>query len=138
MGKTKGFIEPKGSRRRVRVKTKGFIKPLALGGGKGFEFARPGGSMGLALLWSKIKRLKLASSFTSPDFFLKKNSVMKWLWSKKFINGPVTTTPTRHDDSRYDASGDSIASDCSLFHSKSKRGSTLQRVEKELKGRVQE
>jgi hypothetical protein len=31
MGKTKGFIEPKGSRRRVRVKTKGFIKPLALG-----------------------------------------------------------------------------------------------------------
>ena len=26
--------------RRVRVKTKGFIKPLALGGGKGFEFAR--------------------------------------------------------------------------------------------------
>jgi hypothetical protein len=32
MGKTKGFIEPKGSRRRVRVKTKGFIKPLALGG----------------------------------------------------------------------------------------------------------
>ena len=38
MGKTKGFIEPKGSRRRVRVKTKGFIKPLALG----FEFARGG------------------------------------------------------------------------------------------------
>ena len=33
-GKTKGFIEPKGSRRRVRVKTKGFIKPLALGGSK--------------------------------------------------------------------------------------------------------
>jgi hypothetical protein len=31
MGKTKGFIESKGSRRRVRVKTKGFIKPLALG-----------------------------------------------------------------------------------------------------------
>jgi len=28
MGKTKGFIEPKGSRRRV--KTEGFIKPLAL------------------------------------------------------------------------------------------------------------
>jgi hypothetical protein len=26
--------------RRVRVKTKGFIKPLALGGSKGFEFAR--------------------------------------------------------------------------------------------------
>ena len=24
----------------MRVKTKGFIKPLALGGGKGFEFAR--------------------------------------------------------------------------------------------------
>ena len=42
MGKTKGFIEPKGSRRRVRVKTKGFIKPLALGGSKGFEFARGG------------------------------------------------------------------------------------------------
>ena len=36
MGKTKGFIEPKGSRRRVRVKTKGFIKPLALGGSIGF------------------------------------------------------------------------------------------------------
>ena len=43
----------------MRVKTKGFIKPLALGGGKGFEFARRvrvfssralGGSMGLALL----------------------------------------------------------------------------------------
>ena len=34
-GKTKGFIEPKGSRRRVRVKTKGFIKPLALGGSIG-------------------------------------------------------------------------------------------------------
>ncbi len=59
MGKTKGFIEPKGSRWRVRVKTKGFIKPLALGGskglssraeGEGFEFARGGGSMGLALL----------------------------------------------------------------------------------------
>ena len=49
--------------------------------------------MGLALLWSKIKRLKFASSFTSPDFFFKKISVMKWLWSKKFINGPVTTTP---------------------------------------------
>jgi hypothetical protein len=26
--------------RRVRVKTKGFIKPLTLGGSKGFEFAR--------------------------------------------------------------------------------------------------
>ena len=72
MGKTKGFIEPKGSRRRVRVKTKGFIKPLALGfefarggkdegkgGVKGFEFARRvrvfssralGGSMGLGWL----------------------------------------------------------------------------------------
>ncbi len=34
MLKTKGFIEPKGSKRDfygVKVKTKGFIKPLALG-----------------------------------------------------------------------------------------------------------
>ena len=47
---------------------------------------------GLALLWSKIKKLKFASSFTSPEkenyFFI----FMLWLWSKKFINGPVTTT----------------------------------------------
>jgi hypothetical protein len=27
---------------REKVKTKGFIKPLALGGSKGFEFARGG------------------------------------------------------------------------------------------------
>jgi hypothetical protein len=26
-------------------------------------------SMGLALSWSKIKKLKFASSFASPDFF---------------------------------------------------------------------
>ena len=32
--------------RRVRVKAKGFIKPLALGGSKGFEFARGGEGVG--------------------------------------------------------------------------------------------
>ena len=42
MGKTKGFIEPKGSRRRVRVKTIGFIKPLALGGSKGLSSCAEG------------------------------------------------------------------------------------------------
>ena len=44
-GKTKGFIEPKGSRQRVRVKTKGFIKP-GFRGSKGFEFARGGEGVG--------------------------------------------------------------------------------------------
>ena len=42
MLKTKGFIEPKGSKRDfegVKVKTKGFIKPLALG----FRDGRMGG-----------------------------------------------------------------------------------------------
>ncbi len=35
--------------RRVRVKTKDFIKPLALGGSKGFEFARGGEGEGREL-----------------------------------------------------------------------------------------
>ena len=52
MGKTKSFIEPKGSRRRVRVKTKGFIKPLALG----FEFARGGEGLGWVFFLGLVKR----------------------------------------------------------------------------------
>jgi hypothetical protein len=57
-----------------------------------FEKWTQGGSIGLALLWSKTKKLKFASSFASPE---KKNYYFiftLWLWSKKFINGPVTTT----------------------------------------------
>ena len=38
------------------------------------------------------------STFTSPDFFFKKISVMKWLRSKKRLNGPVTTTHTSLED----------------------------------------
>jgi len=45
-------------------------------GSKGFEFVCGGegewGSMGLDLLWIKIKKGKFTSSFTSPDFFKKK------------------------------------------------------------------
>ncbi len=33
----------------MRVKTKGFIKPLALGGSKGFEFARGGQGVGKSI-----------------------------------------------------------------------------------------
>jgi hypothetical protein len=51
--------------------------------------------MGLALLGSKIKKLKFASSFTSPDFFFKKNSVMKCLRSKKRLNVADYTTYSR-------------------------------------------
>ena len=57
-----------------------------------FEKWTQGGSIGLALLWSKIKKLKFASSFASPE---KKNYYFiftLWLWSKKFINTPLTTT----------------------------------------------
>ena len=53
-GKTKGFIEPKGSRRRVRVRVCRVFDSIEpepqRAEGEGFEFARPGGSMGLALL----------------------------------------------------------------------------------------
>ena len=40
---------------------------------RGGEGEGKGGVKGLALSWSKIKKLKFASSFTSPDFFFKKN-----------------------------------------------------------------
>ncbi len=44
--KTKGFIKPLALGQREKVKTKGFIKPLALGG-IGFEFARG--------MWEKVR-----------------------------------------------------------------------------------
>ena len=43
-------------------------------------------------LLKQNKRLKFASSFTSPDFFFKKISVMKCLRSKKRLNGADSTT----------------------------------------------
>ena len=68
--------------RRVRVKTKGFIKSLALGGGKGFvesltllsqrlnarggegfEFARPGGEYGFSSLVKQNKKGKNCAVF---------------------------------------------------------------------------
>ena len=47
---------------------------------------------GFSSLMKQKKKQKFASSFTSPDFFLKKNSVMKCLRSKKRLKSPVTTT----------------------------------------------
>ena len=67
MGKTKGFIEPKGSRRRVRVRVcRVFdsIEPEAQRAeGEGFEFARPGGEYGFSSLMKQNKKGKKCAVF---------------------------------------------------------------------------
>ena len=50
------------------------------------------GEYGFSSLVKQKKRLKFASSFTSPDFLLKQISVMKCLRSKKRLKSPDNTT----------------------------------------------
>jgi hypothetical protein len=78
-----------GQREKVEEWVGGFAK---VDNRFGYEKWLQGGCIGLALLWSKIKKLKFASSFASPE---KENYIfifMLWLWSKIFTNGPLITT----------------------------------------------